>query len=68
MKTAFVIFDQMTALDFIGAYEPLTRLKSMQLISNVEWDVCAVAEEVAVGKGMRFTPDLVAEPRHLRRT
>jgi len=61
MKTAFVIFDRMTALDFIGAYDPLTRLKSMQLISNFEWDVCAVAEEVADDKGMSFTASVVAE-------
>lgn len=62
MKTAFVIFDRMTALDFIGAYDPLTRLKSMQLIPNFEWDVCAVAEAVVDDKGMRFTPGVVAEP------
>jgi len=62
MKTAFVIFDRMTALDFIGAYDPLTRLKSMDLISNFEWDVCAFTEEVADDKGLRFTPSVVAEP------
>lgn len=62
MKIAFVIFDRMTALDFIGAYDPLTRLKSMQLVSNFEWDVCAIAEEVSDDKGMTFTPSVVAEP------
>lgn len=61
MKTAFVIFDRMTALDFIGAYDPLTRLKSMQLIPDFEWDVCAVAGEVADDKGMSFTPGVVGE-------
>jgi hypothetical protein len=29
MKVAFVVFDRMTALDFIGFYDPVTRLKSM---------------------------------------
>ena len=62
MKTAFVIFDRMTALDFIGVYDPLARLKSMQIISNFEWDICALAEEVADDKGMSFTPSVVAEP------
>lgn len=62
MKTAFVIFDRMTALDFIGVYDPLTRLKSMQIISSFEWDVCAVAEGVVDDKGMSFTPSVVAEP------
>jgi hypothetical protein len=28
MKTAFIIFDRITALDLIGVYDPLTRLKS----------------------------------------
>ena len=61
MKTAFIIFDRMTALDFIGAYDPLTRLKSMQFIPDFEWDVCAFTEEVNDDKGMRFTPGVVAE-------
>jgi hypothetical protein len=25
MKTAFVVFDRMTTLDFIGVYDPVTR-------------------------------------------
>jgi len=29
MKAAFVVFDRITALDFVGFYDPLTRLKSM---------------------------------------
>jgi hypothetical protein len=32
MKTAFIIFDRMTMLDFIGLYDPLTRLESMRLM------------------------------------
>lgn len=43
MKTAFVIFDHMTALDCIGVYDPLTRLKSMDLIADFAWHVCALA-------------------------
>jgi len=61
MKAAFVIFDRMTALDFIGAYDPLTRLKSMRLIPDFHWNVCALADQIADDKGMRFTPDVVAE-------
>jgi cyclohexyl-isocyanide hydratase len=36
MKTAFIIFDRMTAMDFIGVHDPLTRLKSMQLMPGFE--------------------------------
>ncbi len=35
MKTAFVVFDGMTMLDFVGVYDPLTRLRSMALIGSI---------------------------------
>ncbi|MDP3091984.1 MAG: DJ-1/PfpI family protein [Nitrospira sp.] len=62
MKTAFVIFDRLTAMDFIGVYDPLTRLKSMQLIPGFEWDVCAFAAGIEDDKGLRITPSVVGEP------
>ncbi|MGP1683012.1 MAG: hypothetical protein ACTS8S_11865 [Giesbergeria sp.] len=62
MKTAFVIFDQLTAMDFIGAYDPLTRLKSMQLVPEFEWDVCAFAADITDDKGLRITPSVVGQP------
>lgn len=62
MKTAFVIFDRLTAMDFIGAYDPLTRLKSMQLMPGFEWDVCAFAADITDDKGLRITPSVVGEP------
>jgi cyclohexyl-isocyanide hydratase len=62
MKTAFIIFDQMTALDLIGIYDPLTRLKSMSFIPEFNWEICAVKSKVSDDKGLQFTPDKVAEP------
>ena len=47
MKTAFVIFDRMTALDLIGVYDPLTRLKSMNFVPEFNWKICAFTEEVS---------------------
>lgn len=61
MKTAFIIFDQMTALDLIGVYDPLTRLKSMNFVPEFDWQLCAFTDEVSDDKGLRFTPDTVAE-------
>jgi cyclohexyl-isocyanide hydratase len=61
MKTAFVIFDRMTALDLIGVYDPLTRLKSMNFIPEFNWQICAFTEEVSDDRGLRFAPDTVAE-------
>ncbi|MFC1857842.1 DJ-1/PfpI family protein [Thermodesulfobacteriota bacterium] len=61
MKTAFIIFDQMTALDLIGAYDPLTRLKSMNILPDFEWDICAFTEAVTDDKGLRLCPDSVGQ-------
>ena len=59
MKIAFIIFDNMTALDFIGIYDPLTRLKSMGLYPDVEWDICSFTNKVSDDKGLKFFPDKV---------
>jgi transcriptional regulator GlxA family with amidase domain len=59
MKTAFIIFDRMTALDLIGAYDPLTRLKSMNFVPDLSWEMCAFTENVSDDKGLRFIPDKV---------
>ncbi len=60
MKIAFVIYDRMTALDFIGAFDPLTRLKTMKIMPAVDWEICAFTETVVDGAGLRFTPSRVA--------
>ncbi len=46
MKIAFVIYNGMTALDFIGAYDSIVRLKTMGFIPELEWDICALTEEI----------------------
>ena len=61
METAFVIFRHMTAMDFIGAYDPLTRLKSMGLMPGFEWDICALTADVADDKGLHFAPSVVGQ-------
>jgi cyclohexyl-isocyanide hydratase len=37
MKAAFVLFDRMTSLDFIGFYDSVTRLKSMKIMEDFGW-------------------------------
>ncbi len=61
MRIAFVIFDGMTALDFIGVYDPVTRLKTMGFMPELEWDICAQTREVRDGAGLLFTPTRVGE-------
>ncbi|MFO8099094.1 MAG: DJ-1/PfpI family protein [Salinibacter sp.] len=59
MTVAFVLFDGLTALDFVGAYDPITRLHSMGFRDDVAWDLCAFRTPVHDGRGLRFTPDRV---------
>lgn len=54
MRIAFIIYDGMTALDFVGVYDAVTRLKTMRFVADVEWDVCATAPEVTDFSGLRI--------------
>ncbi|HUL41972.1 MAG TPA: DJ-1/PfpI family protein [Burkholderiales bacterium] len=62
MKAAFVVFERMTSLDFVGFYDPVTRLKSMQIMDDFEWRICSLTRQVADDRGLRFEADIVAEP------
>jgi cyclohexyl-isocyanide hydratase len=59
MKIAFVIYDGLTLLDFAGVYDPLTRLKRMNFLDNLQWDVCAPKEKVRSTEGAVLVPDRV---------
>jgi len=61
MKVAFVIFDGMTALDFIGFYEPVTRLKTMDFLPDLEWEVCSRTAEVQDDKGLTIRTGRIKE-------
>jgi transcriptional regulator GlxA family with amidase domain len=54
MRTAFVVFNRMTALDFVGIYDPVTRLRSMGFLPDFDWEVCARTPEVEDDRGLRF--------------
>ena len=62
MKAAFVVFDQMTSLDFIGFYDPVTRLKSMNIMADFEWRICALTPQVVDDRGLRMQADAVDTP------
>jgi cyclohexyl-isocyanide hydratase len=61
MRAAFVIFDRMTALDFVGVYDPLGRLRTMGLRPDFDWAVCAPTPSVTDDRGLQFRADLVGE-------
>lgn len=62
MKAAFVVFDGMTALDFIGFYDPMTRLKSMKIMHDFEWRICSLNQRVVDDRGLRLEADAVTDP------
>ncbi len=61
MKTAFVVFDQMTTLDFIGFYDVMTRLKTMKFMDDFAWKICARTEQVSDDRGLKIAADSVGE-------
>ena len=62
MRAALIVFDNMTSLDFVGFYDPLTRLKSMRIRSDFEWNICALQESVTDDRGLRVGADAQKEP------
>jgi transcriptional regulator GlxA family with amidase domain len=56
MKIGFIIYDGMTALDLIGLYDPLTRLKTMGFMPGLKWDICAQTTVVKDNTGLGLTP------------
>ncbi|HSE00445.1 MAG TPA: DJ-1/PfpI family protein [Burkholderiales bacterium] len=62
MKAAFVVFNRMTSLDFIGFYDPVTRLKSMKIVDDFEWRVCSRTRNVVDDRGLRYEVDVADEP------
>jgi transcriptional regulator GlxA family with amidase domain len=63
MKIAFIIFNKMTSLDFIGIYDPVTRLKSMGFMPSLTWDICSYEENpITDDRGLQFFASKVKEP------
>jgi len=62
MKIAFVVFNGLTMLDFIGIYDPLTRLKTMGFMLDLEWDICAYTDIVKDDRGLIMVPTAIQEP------
>ena len=65
MKAALIVFDRMTYLDFVGFYDPLTRLKAMNILPDFEWRILSNRPQVADDRGsagMKMVPDGLMEP------
>ena len=61
-RIAFVIYDGLTLLDFIGVYDPLTRLKTMGFLPRLRWEICAPAGPVQDMLALALTPTQTGQP------
>lgn len=61
MKAALIVFDNMTSLDFIGFYDPVTRLKTMKFLEDFAWKICARSAMVTDDRGLKIAADTVGE-------
>ena len=59
MRAAIIIFPGLTVLDFIGLYDPLSRIKSMGIDPRFELRIVGTEPEVADGSGVVLKPDSV---------
>lgn|GEM_PF-6035133 len=57
MKIACIVYDGVTTLDFAGAYDPVTQLKTMGFVPDLAYDVCARTETVRSFERVRIIPD-----------
>ena len=57
MKVAFILYDQVTLLDFAGLYDPITRLKTMGFCPDLESVVSSRTEQVRSSEGLVLIPD-----------
>jgi cyclohexyl-isocyanide hydratase len=62
MKIAFVVYNGMTSLDFMGVFDPLFRLKKNGDMPGLELEICAPTEEVVDNAGLCIMPGRVGLP------
>ena len=52
MKTAFLLYERFSTLDFAALFEPLTHSGG----PNLDWDVCACSTDIYNAQGLHFYP------------
>jgi cyclohexyl-isocyanide hydratase len=62
MNIGFVIYDGLTALDFVGVHDPVTRLKTMGFTDDISWEICAIDERITATGDVTFEPTAVGGP------
>lgn len=57
MKIAFVLYNDVTLLDFAGLYDPISRLKTMGFCPDLEYIVSSSTAKVRSSEGLEIIPD-----------
>ena len=65
MKIAYIIFDGVTWLDFIGVYDAVSRLKSMGYMKDLSWDICSMNNTASDNFGLTIVADKAGQPLDL---
>ena len=60
MQIAFILYDDLTVLDFVGFFDPITRLRSMGYLPDLSWRLCAMKPMVTDRFGLHLRVDQVA--------
>jgi len=61
MNIGFVVYDGLTALDFVGVHDPVTRLKTMGFTEDLSWQICALTDRVTATGAVTFEPAAVGD-------
>lgn len=59
MKIAYILFDGITLLDFVGIYDPISRMKSKGFLEDLDWDLCATTSSIQDGFGLKINIDKI---------
>ncbi|MBU2973204.1 DJ-1/PfpI family protein, partial [Zobellia sp. B3R18] len=59
MKIAYILFDEITLLDFIGFYDPIKNIKTKGFMENLNWDLCATKKSIKDSFGLEIIVDKI---------
>ena len=59
VKLAYIIFEGITWLDLIGVYDPISRLKALNYLPDLSWDICSHTDSIKDRFGLEMKPTKV---------
>lgn len=59
MKIAYILFNGLTVLDFVGIYDAIRRVRAFLYIPDFDWDVCWFTDKVVDNFGLELRPNSV---------